>query len=189
MNRQLPNVFTSVREHSKGPHLDPKSSNNLALGLGHREGLQTHNQRSLPLSAEQEILKAPHVIKPKEDGASHRRQGQEGKRRINYAGTMRKINETVAQVISKKRGRNSKEGGSRRLSKALLLLQTNLKLCHIIKIQKSNQRTITFEAIRHFEYQPNPLQPRHNLHSLFLNSIKSRRLYAIHLTIKTTTFL
>ena len=52
----------AVQEHSRYPHLDPESPNNLLKGLGYREVLRAHGWRSLPLTAGQEVLKAPHVI-------------------------------------------------------------------------------------------------------------------------------
>ena len=62
MNGHLPYVFGPVREHSRYPHLDPESPNNLLKGLGYREVLRAHGWRSLPLTAGQEVLKAPHDI-------------------------------------------------------------------------------------------------------------------------------
>ena len=62
MNGHLPYVFGPVREQSRYPHLDPESPNNLLKGLGYREVLRAHGWRSLPLTAGQEVLKAPHDI-------------------------------------------------------------------------------------------------------------------------------
>ena len=62
MNGHLPYVFGPVREHSRYPHLDPESPNNLLKGLRYREVLRAHGWRSLPLTAGQEVLKAPHDI-------------------------------------------------------------------------------------------------------------------------------
>lgn len=62
MNGHLPYVFGPVREHSKNPHLEPESPNNLVKALGYGGVLRTHGWRSQPLTAEQEVLKAPHNI-------------------------------------------------------------------------------------------------------------------------------
>ena len=62
MNGDLPYVFGPVREHSRYPHLDPESPNNLLKALGYRGVLRAHGWRSLPLTAGQEVLKAPHDI-------------------------------------------------------------------------------------------------------------------------------
>ena len=62
MNGDLPYVFGPVREHSRYPHLDPESPNNLLKALGYRGVLRAHRWCSLPLTAGQEVLKAPHDI-------------------------------------------------------------------------------------------------------------------------------
>ena len=62
INWYLTYVFGPVREHSSYPHLDPESPNNLLKGLGYREVLRAHGWRSLPLTAGQEVLKAPDDI-------------------------------------------------------------------------------------------------------------------------------
>ena len=62
MNGDLPYDFGPVRKHSKHPHLDPESPNNLLKALGYRGVLRTHGWRSLPLTAGEEVLKAPHDI-------------------------------------------------------------------------------------------------------------------------------
>ena len=68
MNRHLPYVIGPVQEHSRYPHLDPESINNLRKGVGYREVLRAHGWRSLPLTAVQEVLKAPHVFTQRQMG-------------------------------------------------------------------------------------------------------------------------